>query len=284
MATQEAEIDNYVSADGYEVGQEYGGEPQEPYEVYEDDPNQQPDIIYRGPDEGFNLTSDYIEGDEDRRATARAMEEAAISAAKEAERANKEFEKQAVKFAQNKAKTSVKESDEEACKRLADKYQLYLMHFKHFCTKPKLTGKENRKELERLVSDAKSRLDASGMAESATQNWFILSHATELVAKFFGANAHGVSTELMESMGEFEQEIKEMMILWPWLFRRPLLFRFAGKLAQVVYRVHQRNTAMLGGLDRVAPQPAADGSPAYSAGKNRVELPPRFGNLIAGRA
>ena len=121
MATQEEE---FISADGFSPE-----EAEEEYEGYEDQSPYPPDDT---PMPSFNLTADAVEGEDDRRAMERAAETAAAQIANENEGANKEFENQAVKFAQNKAKQAVKEIEEQACQRLAEKYNLHLRHMKSY--------------------------------------------------------------------------------------------------------------------------------------------------------
>lgn len=200
------------------------------------------------------LTTDAIEGAElaEKGMKAAEMHQRHLEKMEEIKEKNRvAIEKETANKISKKAAELTKEKEEELCENLRKRYDDYLKTFPEHCSKRKLSGRESRQELERLLKDVKGNLDRTNAYQTCKDTFCYMAKGAELIGPMFKLQLAGpvasFSTTIERNIDLFDQEIKELIIEYAWLFQRPLLWRVAQGLVMCAVKVHMVNQAALSG-------------------------------------
>ena len=161
--------------------------------------------------------------------------------------------RQSQKLVQEKLKME-KESEEIQKKRLISTINLYMDRFPMLASKvPRLTQKTSLREAEEILDIIRETMNTANschiLAEYLNTGFTVLegvwgdgSKMTRLPEPL-RFNVKGISELFREGkFPELNPLIMEIDIEYPWLGRRPLLFRFCQALGSIITKVHLFNT------------------------------------------
>jgi hypothetical protein len=149
------------------------------------------------------------------------------------------------KAAQNVLDSKQKQIEEDKKQRVAATIMRYYQRFPDLAPKNipawgKLTLSDCNAELSRI----KSILCQTNSDKTASFYAGLFFLGTEKTcSSLFGMEMTGFADQMMAEINDFEDEIKELMCLYPWLFEQPLFMRIGVKLGEKIYRHHLMATA-----------------------------------------